>query len=353
MKKRLFMVFLLSIVLLCFAITGCAKSPPSPPQNDQAGDGSVVDSKVYKWDFFTYFSSASTNAKFYNGFIADVKEKSNGRLLITLRTEGEVPYSATEALQIIANNSVQIADCDTGYISGDIPEMQVITGLPFLNKNQQDFLAIDKALRPTLQNKLDKYNAKPLFIYNMPQQVVSGKGKTVNSYSEMANKKIRTYSPVHQEFLAKFNISPISMTLNEVPSAIQRGVIDGIVTSSLSITDYVLEEICDWTYMKPLSIACNYIVVNQSALAELPEDLREIVIAAAAKCEAELRQQMDEIEQSCFEKMKDAGMELYYPNAEDQINEDKVAAEFWESWGQKQSPEVRKALAIAREAVGK
>ena len=70
-----------------------------------------------------------------------------------------------------------------------------------------------------------------LATYNYPLQVVWSR-KPINSLADMKGQKLPVTSPEQAEYVKRLGGLPVTIGPSEVPSALDRGVVDGVFTAS-------------------------------------------------------------------------------------------------------------------------
>src|SRR5690606_37088749 len=85
--------------------------------------------KPIRWDLAGYYGMGTPPTKLLNDFAKEVRSATDGKLQISVRPVGELPYSPPEYHRIVGNGSVEMAD--TAWIAGDIPSAGALT-LPLL-----------------------------------------------------------------------------------------------------------------------------------------------------------------------------------------------------------------------------
>lgn len=349
MKKALALALTLIMML---SLAACGSSSSSSDIFSSSGDPKGGDA-VIEWTMCTTMSSTSLNVELWNQFSEKLKETTDGRLVLTVLSNGQHPYNSGDTVSCLADNITQLADLSTGSVTGDMPILKVIGGLPFLVTTPEEFDIIDEAVRPYLNPTFEKFNAKVVFRYNMPQQYIHGAGSEINSLEDLHGKKIRVYEEGMQNFLNHSNITAVSMSLGDVPSSLQTNAINGIMTSSTSICDYQLYYNLDWTYMNPLSIASNYIVCNQEAFAALPADVQESFLKCCEEFEPIMRETILNNGEEAFNEMLENNMVLIEATEESKAADLELAQQFWDIWAAGEKEEIVEAYHVIREVLGK
>lgn len=291
----------------------------------------AAEDKIYRWDFMIYLPLNQSPAPFYVEFADEVREKTGGRLDITVRPGGELPYEATDALRVVYRNQVQMADANTGFISGDVTIAQIFN-MPFLITSKEEFLEAGEVLDPVLDSELQPYNAEILFKFNWPGQHIWGVGTPVRDFEDLAGLKVRTYAPEQQVFLRRIGAVPVSLTFAEVPGAIQRGVIDAVMTSGLSVFDAKMHEYLDWGFLAHYNIASNYIVINSQAKQELPDDLKTVLEETAAKYQERIMAELPTRNETALNGMEKEGMTIVDARGSAVAEGSSLMSDYWDDW---------------------
>lgn len=340
-KKRKFIALLL-VLTMCFVML--------PACSSGGAEGGADGGEVYNMDFMIYYGTNQSPGPTWTDFCEKINERSEGRLNITCRPTGELPYTGAEALKVVSNNNVQIADANTGYISGDSTIAQLFT-LPFLITTGEEFRTAYEIIEPIMTEDLAKFGSEVVLIYNWPKQCFWGTGNTPQTWADFNGLKVRTYAAEQQQFLASIGAAGMSLTFDEVPGAAQRGVINGMITSATSVADNKMFDYLDWGFLATYSVACNFIIMNSEQLAALPEDLRGIFLDACDEYADIVQEAMLTVDEENRQINKDGGMDLYEPDEAVMTEASELSVPIWEEWAKTTGYE--EVLAEVREALGK
>ncbi|MEO6565299.1 MAG: TRAP transporter substrate-binding protein [Casimicrobiaceae bacterium] len=160
-------------------------------------------------------------------FAEEVKKRSNGRLEIRLHSGGALG-GEREMLEGLQIGTVDIAMPATAVVGNFVPEVQILD-IPFL------FRDIDHAYRvldgPIGQEMLAKFPSKNLVGLAMGgngfRQLTNSK-KPVTSPDDLRGLKLRTMeNQTHLMVWRQLGAQPTPMSLPEVFTALQQGVVDG------------------------------------------------------------------------------------------------------------------------------
>lgn len=326
---------------------GGATGQGEAPQQEEAPVQTV------QWDYFIFVGTTHPIGQYAEEFAAAVKERTGGALEITVRPVGELPYSATEALRVVSDGSVQLSDGLAGFIAGD-SKVAALPGLPYLVRNAEEFAQIWQALLPLLQQELEPLGADVLFHYNWPPQNVWGRGEPIKTLDDFRGRKIRTTSPEQAALIQRLGAEPITLTTAEVPTAMQRGLMDAVLTAGFNALGAQWGEFLDWAYISDIHIATSYILMNRAAYDALPDPVRSDLDAVAAEFEARMLQEIPATESQDTEELANTyGVAIERASNEDIDRAVDLMRPYWEEWAQEAGPLAQEALQAVRDILGK
>src|ERR1700679_3367056 len=175
-----------------------------------------------------------------------VKQETNGELEINLHLGGSLPIKATDITAAVGDNVVQLGD--DGFATGTIP-ITAILRLPMLLQSDQDLVKAMAILRPHLDDAYGKRGIVVLGQYAYPFQVIWGR-KKITSLDDIKGLKLRVTSVEEGEFVRRFGGTSITMNPADVPAALDRGVVDGVLTAS-SGGGITWKDLLHWRYGFP------------------------------------------------------------------------------------------------------
>ncbi|MEN1968878.1 TRAP transporter substrate-binding protein DctP [Lentibacillus sp. N15] len=337
--KKYWLLSILSIMLLLI-VNGCGATSGD---GDNKSDANASD-ESYEWDFNLHVNLDQGPGEYMNGFSEAVKEKTQGRLNITPRPPGELPYTGMESVRVVGDRSIEMADAPVGYIAGDVKE-SVIPTWPFLaSKDTDTFLTAMDTVLPYAEEEMDQRGIEILFWLMDPPQRIWGVGAPVKNLNDLKGLKIRTFAPEQQTFLKEIGATPVSMSLSEVPAALQRGVIDAAITGAVGAYAGKWSEIIDWGYTIPFSGSGAFMLVNSEALNELPDDIREVVDDEARKWQEKGNSETEELDNKAIEGFISDGVEINEASHEDIEMAQNLMQDHWGEWAKEGGPEMEEVL---------
>jgi len=240
----------------------------------------VAAEKVHKWRLQPYLPASSPNvAKNIDRLIVMIEENTGGQVKITKHPAGSI-VKGNAVLDSTATGILDMSISIGGYNAGAVHAAAVEDGLPlqWMSRQQITEALYDYGFEEHMRGVYKKHGVHLLGLY-----VSDGVGtqiyttKPVNSLAELKGKKIRTWG-AYLDLVKGLGASPVSMPLGEVYSALQLGVLDGILVVTAVVPPFKLYEVAPYGTLPQLSSSgANSIFVNTSKWEALPENLKQIV----------------------------------------------------------------------------
>ena len=314
----------------------------------------VAQPKPAAWDFVLNVGMTHPVAQMEQEFVEDVKKRTNGQLVITMRPPGELPYKLTEYLRVTGQNNSQMADVYMGFLAGD-SKIAVLTGLPFLVGTPDELKKAMTVLDPMIREDFARFGADILTWFTWPEQNIWGRGKPIQTVDDFKGRKIRTTSPEQSEMIKRLGGVPISLTAPEVPSAAQRGVMDGVVTAAFNLLGSKWNEFTEWGYIADIHIGGPaYILVNKGSLAALSPEVRKQLQEAAGVLQAKMLKEIPVREYSDRQLLETQyKIKLYKASPADVARMRKEMEPYWDEWAKQGGPKLVEALAAVKKALGR
>jgi TRAP-type C4-dicarboxylate transport system substrate-binding protein len=310
--------------------------------------------KPMTWDFVLNVGLTHPVAVMEKEFVDDVKKRTSGQLDVVLRPPGELPYKLPEYLRVVGKGNVQMGDVYMGFLAGDT-KIGVLTGLPFLVGTAEELKKVMVVLEPLIREDYDRFGADILTWFTWPEQNFFGRGKPITTLDDFKGRKIRTTSPEQSELVKRLGGVPVSIPAPEVPSAAQRGVMEGVITAGFNLLGSKWYDFTEWAYLPNIHIGGPaYILVNKQALASLPAEHRKALQEAAAALQAKMLREIPAREQSDLKTLeRDHKVKLIAAKPEDVARARKLMEGYWDEWAKQGGPKTVEALAQVRKALGR
>jgi TRAP-type C4-dicarboxylate transport system substrate-binding protein len=149
--------------------------------------------------------------------------------------------------------------------------------------------------------------------------------------------------------------SGITIATAEVPVALQRGVVNGVMTAGYNARGSKWGEFLDWGYLLHEHMAGpHYVVANERAFNRLSAELQGQLRDEAEKLGARIHADMNNNESSALKDLVATyNITLVEPSAADRKQMLDMMVPYWEEWAKQQGAEGERQLAILRKAMGR
>jgi len=237
-------------------------------------------SKVYKWKLQPYLPEVDPSvSKNVNQLIKMIDANTDGRVKISKFPANSI-CPGGEVLSAVATGILDMGISIGGYNAGAIPAAAVEDGLPFQWSGLRQMTEIlwDYGLEDLMRGEYKKQGVYLIGLYE-----AGGTGaqiyttKPVQSLQELKGKKIRTWGHF-LKLVEKIGASPVSMPLGEVYSALQMGVLDGVLIVTAVIESFKFYEVVPYGLVPQFNWGATHSTfINPKKWDELPGDLKKIV----------------------------------------------------------------------------
>jgi TRAP-type transport system periplasmic protein len=302
-----------------------------------------------KWDLYVYNPVATVApVKGLNTAIEQIEKATNGELSIRMHLGGSLPINTTTITQAVSDDVVQMGD--DGYFLGNVPIGGVLR-LPMLLRTSADYEKAATIMTPYLVKAFEKKGLIVLGQYLYPFQVAYS-SKKLTSLADIKGQKIRVTSPEQGEFIKRLGGIPQTIGAPQVPSALDRGVVDGVLTAN-SGGGNTWKDLLKYNYRIGINYFNSVIIVNKDRFEKLSPDTQAKLRAIITANLPLITKAMEDEEEDLTRKFAEGGMTVTKESPEDVEAAVKIVAPYWEEWAKGQGPDAVAALKQVRAAIGR
>jgi len=219
--------------------------------------GSISDATGEELDEVTLsvvgsWSALQLHKKFEQPFwLETIPKESGGRIKVTLTTFDQQGLKGGEVFRLLEKGLFDVGATVADYTVSDAPELEGLD-LPMLAPDATIGWEVAKAYKPVLDEALAKrFDAKLISVVSYPEQVVFCNTE-ISSLGDLKGKKVRASGRTTGEFVAALGAEGVTLAFSEVPTALQRGVVDCAITGSLSGYSSGWHEVSSYLYPLPV-----------------------------------------------------------------------------------------------------
>jgi len=301
------------------------------------------------WDLYIYNPVATVAAvKGMNVIIEQIEKETNGELKVRLHLGGSLPINTTNITQAVSDDVVQMGD--DGYFTGNVPIAGILR-LPMLIRTREEYAKAAAVVDPYLEAAFGKKGLVVLGQYLYPFQVAYSRNK-LTSLADFKGQKIRVTSPEQGEFIKRLGAVPVTLGAPEVPSALDRGVVDGVLTANTGGGN-TWKDLLKFNYRLGVNYFNSVVIANKDRFAKLPPDVQAKVKTIVKDNMPLITSAMENDEDNLTKKFAEGGMTITEASKADQDEAAKIVASFWDDWARTKGPDAANAVKQVRAALGR
>jgi TRAP-type C4-dicarboxylate transport system substrate-binding protein len=301
------------------------------------------------WQAYTYWGSSTVVAsKGFRKLVEDIEQASGGELKIKFNLGGTLSINAANINAAVSDDIVQIAD--DAFYHNTIP-LAGLSSLPFLARSMDDMSSIMAIVKPLAETAYAKKGVIALGYYIYPPQVFWFRSG-INSLEGMKGRKIRVSSAEQGAIVRSFGGTPVQLGSADVPAALERGVVDGVLTAAAGGV-LAWKELLKSSYTLGVNYPVAYILANAERFNKLSpalqQKVRDIVGRHLAEQTAELQREDAELRK----RFASEGIAITPAKPEEIAKAEELSKAVWEDWAKSRGAEAVQALDRARKTLGR
>lgn len=304
--KRILALFSL-LILVVFIFTGCGGQKTSDASKDgaKAQDQQVIKLKMGDHMPVSHFLSSAI-AKDY---IDRVEKISNGKVKIDYYPAEQLGKQK-DMLNLVNQGMIDIGFVTPSFLAGQLP-LNTVMMLPSYSTAAEGSEIYQRLAYGVLIDEFKKYNARPVFVYALPQYNVGTSKKPVNTIADLKGLKMKTSGGLYDKMAELVGMIPVVVTSNELYESMQRGIVDGALHYFIGVKGYRLQELEKYHTAGASfgGFPCAYII-NEKKWQQLPQDVQKILLQAGQESNKFAGQAIDKQEQELIKEFEKGGMKI-------------------------------------------
>lgn len=301
--------------------------------------------KTYKFTMQNMFSLNHPISVAVNKMAADLKEKSNGRIVIRVLPSGAL-VKGPSIFESVSIGSIDMGTTCSCYHGGILPVAATAFALPGDPRGVKEIIDFIQQ-EEVMTFFRDAYATQNVFFgapLVMDGYTIVSK-KPINTWADLKKLKVRASGSIAKT-LKKMGIPTVFIPFSEIYVALSRGTIDAEISGNHAESFLAKTyEVAKYQTVPYISGAQNCeVIMNTDRWNELPEDLKSIFETAFRECsrqvavlfDAENKEVMGKMEAqgAKFVKLPDEVMEKWIQTAvrmwDEEFTKDKLSAQYIE-----------------------
>lgn len=328
MKKR-GLAFLM-MMLAAFSMTACGGSGGAEAGSE--ADGAAAIGEKVTLHMGGGLTQQSPQYPAWQAFAEEVEKESAGTIKISLDLSGALG-SDREIIEGVMNGSIEMMHMSDGSCATVIPETGFVA-LPFLFPTREDAEKnYFKGELGTIYREIMERNNIVILgeLIEGDPRWISNSVRQIQKPEDLKGLKIRVMdNPMWIAYFTAIGTNPVAMSVSEVASALQQGVIDGQDNGPLNTYFYGFYEFQKYMTKTNHGYAANYICINKGVFDSLSETQKEILTTCADKYSMQAYEIQSEAVDSLCGEMETAGMGISESTPELEAFLKDAAMKIWE-----------------------
>lgn len=248
-------------------------------------------------------------------FMADrLKEKSKGELQIQIYSGGQLG-SERGTLELLQIGSIGITKVSSAVLEGFVEDYKIL-GLPYLFKSREHaFSVLDGKIGQKILLSGEDIWLRGLCFYDAGFRSFYTKTKLVNSPDDLKGLKVRVMKSIMAiNMIKSLGGSPTPISWGELYTALQSGVVDAAENNPPSFYLSRHYEVCKYYSLDEHTAVPDVLLISTVIWNDLSEQEKQWMQEAVDESVVYQRKLWAESERDALEKVKQAGVEIGYPD---------------------------------------
>jgi tripartite ATP-independent transporter DctP family solute receptor len=242
-----------------------------------------------------------------------LEEKTGGRLKIEVYPAGQL-FSDKDMTRALPAGSVEMGACNLALLEGLVPVLGIM-GLPYFFESREHIRRVEHSpqFMQIINEELEKKNMRLIFWMDYGLMSFISK-KPLHKLEDFKGKRIRVLGDITTQLIQAFGGAPVFMGTGETYMALQRGTIDGVLTSLPSVYERKLFEVAkQFTFCEIQDILVTpAVLINLKIWNSLPPEIQKAMYDEGQEVEEwGFKESLRETDE-CLSELKKKGVEVYY-----------------------------------------
>ena len=264
------------------------------------------------WNLPTGFADTNMHTANVRAFAEDVEQATDGAIRINVHSTGSL-FAIAEIHRAVRTGQVEIGEILPSLLVNEDPLFEFDT-LPYVIPTLDGVRDMIEIMRPIVEQRFADQNLVLLYIVPWPSPGLFTNTE-IASPEDLAGVRIRTYDRSSSRFVELIGAEPTLIPASEVPQAFATGIIDGMITSSMTGVDTHVWEHARYYIDAATNHPTNMLIINANVWNGLDADTQQAIREAAQRAEERAWEVMQTIEADSKATLRDHGMAVVPPSA--------------------------------------
>jgi C4-dicarboxylate-binding protein DctP len=311
MKKSNWFILAISLVLtIALVLPACASPAPAPSTPGAKTPAATAPAAApIKLRVATAHPPNSLPVSMTKAWGEKVGKATNGRIVVEVYPGGEL-FSHTDAPNAVPSGAIEMFITEAGHWTGAIGEIMNYQQNLFLMPSAAFFLKGEKVYAEVMDKIWQKFNTKYLFVLYRGAVAVMNSKRSVKLPEDMKGLSLRGATPAGRDSVTALGGKGVSLAVDEVYDAVQKGTLDGAVTGTESVWTRGFWEVGKFS-TTPFNIELWPIIINADAWKKIPPGDQQIMLQLGAEAQANSFAEFGRFDDDAIQNVRKKGAEFY------------------------------------------
>ncbi|MFZ7102456.1 MAG: DctP family TRAP transporter solute-binding subunit [Peptococcaceae bacterium] len=311
MQKKVSLVILVAVMLLCIVVTGCGKNAEAPSGSSSgSNDQTPAEVKVLK------ISNGYAPTHPYNLALKEFKEtvesKTNGAIRVDIY-DSAVMGTSQDEIEAVMSGTEDAAVVAALSMWQNWSDIAAIEEVPFLFPDAKTARAAFHGDfgQKVIDQVITANNVKALGVWEFGFRHITNNVRPIVEPSDMQGIKFRVGpSQIRLEAFQALGANIMSVAWNELFTALQQKTVDGQENPIMTIESSGFGEVQKYLSLSGHVYNSGFFIINPDYFNSLTPEQQKIVADAAEAGGYRTEELNDELEGQAIEKLKNQGVEV-------------------------------------------
>jgi len=252
---------LLSCCVFALFMTGCGK-----------GQGGATSAPVITLNYANFPPATTFPCIQMERWKAEVEKRTQGKVKVHTYPGGTL-LGAKDIFDGVIAGTADIGNFAMSYQPGRFPVTEAMDLPHFFADAKSSSRILAEVVEQFKPAEFEK--VKVLTVFTCPPAVVMST-KEVKTLADLKNMALRS-SGTGAAMLTRLEASPVAMPQSDVPDALQKGVVKGLVSSGEVLKDMNYAAYCPFVLKADLPVISFAVVMNKAKYDALPADVKQVL----------------------------------------------------------------------------
>ncbi|MCW2239839.1 TRAP transporter substrate-binding protein [Azospirillum canadense] len=293
--------------------------------------------EVTKLKYATHLASTAPGVVEGSNVFINATEELSGKSVKIQLYPAEQLGKAREMFDLVKSGAIDVGTVSTALVSSDKLPLMGVLEAPGLATNAcsvvNALFALGAPGGPIFEGDFKSTGVRVLAYFPYPPYGPAASRGPITKVEDLHGLKMRNAGGLMEYSVVKLGGVPVKMGSPEVFTALQRGTIDTVLFSFLSVKELDLSSIAKYgTTGYSFGTPGDLLIISERKFASFPKAQQDALVAAGKKASDHWCAYVDQTEAKNIADMRAAGMSIYTWTPDDIAKLNKLTADVAKEW---------------------